>query len=433
MEAAMKRTLLLLALISCGGACVGEAGEAQEPGVTSNDRQVLTCDNAFHWFGVTGTRCLNGTATGFSYRCFSTVGANGPLVINFDGGGACFDGDSCDCGPNNNACPANLERNHFTATDAATVVPAVFAQANYSGSTSGFNQSWNQVFIPYCTGDVHAGYKVQTYTKSGGGKLTAYHYGYNNVGLDLAQLGSLFPTPAKVALWGSSAGGLGTDCNLGAIRQKWPNAKMYEMNDGAAPFVDAEEAFLATAGNSGVWGIYYDCSQYLCENIPQPPYQMCHTSYGVCHYTCPFNNYQDSYDLLPSWDTKLHLMWNSSQYTTVFKALTDDYSDATMNLFSNLFDCADSYGQAHGDNPCATEPSKSMNADYTYGLVIDTAGHRAPNYKVFFHTGACHAERESNGNPAGCNYDDMTQAGVRFNSWVRGWLGMSGFTWNDVR
>jgi hypothetical protein len=79
-----------------------------------------------------------------------------------------------------------------------------------------------------------------------------------------------------------------------------------------------------------------------------------------------------------------------------------------------------------------------------------------PNFKVYFHSGACHSEREADGNsPAfsgsvpSCDYDNMIQAPkpnqgyndncqagpgqVCFRDWVRGWAGNPGYSWGNVK
>jgi hypothetical protein len=57
---------------------------------------VASCDGTYHWVGVPGTKSLDGTGTGFQYICLNGS-SNGPLIIFLDGGGGCFDGETCDC------------------------------------------------------------------------------------------------------------------------------------------------------------------------------------------------------------------------------------------------------------------------------------------------------------------------------------------------
>jgi hypothetical protein len=65
------------------------------------------------------------------------------------------------------------------------------------------------VFVPYCTGDLHAGNAVASYPIDGR-NLTTYHYGAHNLDLDLAMLAGAFPELSHVWLVGQSAGGFGT-------------------------------------------------------------------------------------------------------------------------------------------------------------------------------------------------------------------------------
>jgi hypothetical protein len=379
----------MVGLASVGMSCTG-AVSVEDLGQGAAERGVtLTCNGSFQWVAVPGAVCLDGTGTGFMYRCFSGVGATGPLVINFDGGGACWDGDTCELGG-----PGGLiERNHFDANDAGSVVPQVFAQANYSGSTSAFNQSWNQVFIPYCTGDVNSGNKVQNYVASDGTHIAAHHVGFHNVALDLAVLGSLFPNPAKVAMWGSSGGGLAVDCNLSAIHSKWPSRPMYSLNNSGAPLNIGFDTDVTNLGGPTMWGVYH-----IANNLTTPD-------------TCPI--------VTPTgapWNPAFVINWNSQNMSMVRKAMVDDLSDATMNGFANALSCATA--QYDNANACTVEPADTLNCLRTLGYISNTT-----TYKVYYHTGDCHAEREQDGNaePA-CDYDNMIESGAGFSSWVRGWV-----------
>jgi hypothetical protein len=368
-------------------------------GAQATFKALNPCDGNFHWFAVSGAVCLNGSATGFEYRCFPNLGPVAPLVLNFDGGGACWDGDTCDVNNPN----VTIERNSFGQSDGDSVAPQIFAQANYSGSTSPFNSSWNQVLVPYCTGDVLAGNLVQIYSKSGGGTLTANHKGYNNVSLELAKIGALFG-PTKVALWGSSGGGLGVDCNINAVHTKWPTVSMYSLNNSGAPLSQAYNTGIAPSAGPAGWGVWKIVGTTVTPN------------------TCPFTTFDQSQG---SWTPDDTVAWNSLNVTTVRKALVDDYEDVTMWGFANALGCGNNQDPT---NACTVEPKDTL---VLIGNWIN-AHTGAPTHKEYYHVGSCHAEREADGNAAGCNYDDQVASHVKFDDWVRGWLQVSGYTWNTV-
>jgi hypothetical protein len=64
----------------------------------------------------------------------------------------------------------------------------------------------NYAFIPYCTGDLHAGNNTILY--SGASQVT-YHHGYINGGLMTSAIKAALPNVTRVWVTGSSAGGFG--------------------------------------------------------------------------------------------------------------------------------------------------------------------------------------------------------------------------------
>jgi hypothetical protein len=211
------------------------------------------CDGRYHWVDVPGTRCIDGTPTGFQYICRSRAGADGPLLIYLPGAGACADGDSCDCQPDaNGQCQGPNATNvwgHFQRPQSydgqlwgQEIVNSgqgqPFGQIPvFSGSSSPFvrqsdrrGEDWNFLFIPTCTGDGNTGDRDRNYTTSDGRAIHAWHYGFINIGLDLPRVSELFPAPQKVALWGQSAGGVGVDCNMARVHDAFPDAPMFAMN-----------------------------------------------------------------------------------------------------------------------------------------------------------------------------------------------------------
>jgi hypothetical protein len=92
------------------------------------------------------------------------------------------------------------------------------------------------VFVPYCTGDVHGGDNVKTYS-SPFDTIEWHHVGHANVMRFLERLGATWPSPRKLVVAGSSAGGFGALANYEAFRWYWPDASGYLVDDSGPPLV----------------------------------------------------------------------------------------------------------------------------------------------------------------------------------------------------
>ena len=91
--------------------------------------------------------------------------------------------------------------------------PGIPGRAKKDIATKGFDV----VYMPYCTGDVHIGNNVKTYTDTTGANppLTWRHNGYNNTVAALNFLHTRFPSINKLLVTGFSAGG-GGGCGASA-------------------------------------------------------------------------------------------------------------------------------------------------------------------------------------------------------------------------
>jgi hypothetical protein len=350
---------------------------------------------------------MDGTPTGFEYACL-TGSAASPLLIALDGGGACFDGDTCNCMPDANGTCTNLNAGivsvHFgeaQSNDGRDWADTRFGQhAFFAGSTSPFNRNWNVVHVPFCTGDAFAGDVVRNYVASDGTPINAHHDGYRNITRDLGLIQSLFPHPSRVAVYGGSSGGLGVDCNLGQIRATFPESKMFAFNNSGLPFEFGFTPGVSDAART--WGAWHPGAGGV-----------------VAADTCPI--------MAPPgatvWDVSLVESFNRLQLRDVRKALTDDYSDATMQLFACLL------GAAPDPDGTCTSAVASILKDVANRVITATE----PNYRVYFHSGFCHSEREQDSSPpTTCDFDQMQQNGVAFSGWVAQWINDSP-SWSNVR
>ncbi|HEY6098169.1 MAG TPA: pectin acetylesterase-family hydrolase [Anaeromyxobacter sp.] len=197
----------IVALAACGG-----SEPQQQPALQQG------------WNDVAGMLCADGSPTGIGVQ----FGTRNSVIVVLSGGGACWD-----------------------ATHCGATVPRSFGSADfafYSLFTAGtiFDRSlpgnpftdWTFVFVPYCTGDVHAGGDVtMTYGAAG----TWRHHGRKNLEAAIATVAAAIPSPDKVVVSGSSAGGFGALLAFDIARAKWPagatGPKAYLVDDSGQTFV----------------------------------------------------------------------------------------------------------------------------------------------------------------------------------------------------
>jgi hypothetical protein len=392
---------------------------------------------------VPGTLAGNGSETGFDLLYRSGTTPDGPLLIHLNGGGACWDGDTCDCqwDPVNLFCAnpestiafppyydASLNVEGYTlagqtladswyggALQTAGYYPGTRI-AMFAGPTSPFATGWNFAHIPYTTGDFDSGETVRSLRTTKRAKNITYtHFfmGYSNMRKYLARLKRDFPNPSKVLLTGESAGGIGDHCNLSQVVRTWPNAKIYMFAIVGMPLSPPEAPAVPAVGK--VWGTWHEVDGKAIAD------------------TCPV---EDSPGVEP-WGYRNVVHYNATHFPNVRQAFTDDYSDNAMNFAM-----------------CILQPTNTIDfcntgsADYTSLLtstMLETlnddinANGPNPNFKVYYHPGLCHSSIEEDGNsPAGdgydpsCDYDNITESGVRFNDWVRGFAEVPGYSWEDV-
>ena len=192
----------------------------------------------FQWEAVelpasSGAACGDGSP----YRFFvNKTPFSTKTVVVFEGGGACWDQNTCAGkgeGPlglsilsasNPNGVPADYMTNVFNILNGGLSGLALGGlitpfSMRVHPLQSVQTQSWNIVYAPYCTGDVHTGNKVTAYGDADPTQpRVQYHRGSVN-GYAMAQwLGKNFKQPAQLLVTGFSAGGAGATANYGWLR-----------------------------------------------------------------------------------------------------------------------------------------------------------------------------------------------------------------------
>jgi hypothetical protein len=197
------------------------------------------------WYQIDGAVCRDGSPTGF----FVHTGTTDKLVIYLEGGGACSGTQFCAFNPANaNSILAGDGQTMFGS--AAGAMPGRQQPGGYSDPThtappnglfdfaNAANpfKDWNQVYVPYCTGDVYFG----TNANATAGTLPPQKFvGYLNM---QKFIGRIVPTfqgkVSRVILTGASAGGFGSALNFSMVSDAFGNTPVDVIDDSGPPFDD---------------------------------------------------------------------------------------------------------------------------------------------------------------------------------------------------
>jgi hypothetical protein len=198
----------------------------------------------WQWVDIEGTECIDGSPTGIGVR----YGTGDGLVIHFEGGGGCFDFATCSLFYTTFA--------NFDDTAFALLVPTLLQGGIFDpDSPDNPVRDWSFVYVPYCTGDVHAG----DHEMAGVDGFPGAHQfvGHRNFGLDLERIGPTFPQPSHVLVTGISAGGYGAAFNYDRIADAYAYAgvPITLLDDSGPPMSDQYIPACLQEHWRGLWGL----------------------------------------------------------------------------------------------------------------------------------------------------------------------------------
>ncbi len=173
-----------------------------------------------HTFGSgDGPLCL----AGGEYSMATRDAGSQDLVIFLQGGGACW----------SEFCSAT-EESH------TGIPPLGILDPDRENNPV---RNWNQVYLPYCDGGLHAS-DVDS-DSDGDGVDDRFQRGLHNLSAALDVAVNTFPTPRRILLTGNSGGGLGTTFALPLVRFLYPDVPIELVNDsGVGVNRPDEPAFL---------------------------------------------------------------------------------------------------------------------------------------------------------------------------------------------
>ncbi|MFV8753647.1 pectin acetylesterase-family hydrolase [Nannocystaceae bacterium ST9] len=183
----------------------------------------------WNWIDIPEAQCIDGSPAGIGVR----YGISDELVIFFEGGGGCFNPATCGLFY---ASFANFDQLTFDLIWQNTVL-----QSGIFSTLSADNpvRDWNFVYVPYCTGDVHAGAAPDTPVPGYAFDQPQQFVGYTNVHHFLDRVVPTFPDSSHVLVAGISAGGFGAAFNYDRIAKAFPDTKVTLIDDSGPPLTDS--------------------------------------------------------------------------------------------------------------------------------------------------------------------------------------------------
>jgi hypothetical protein len=336
------------------------------------------------WVPFSGALCRDGSSTGIGVN----LGTSKNLMIFLEGGGACFNFQTC-----------SQNESSFHESDFQTLTTSnwrsyqvnvgVFDRTNAQNPV----QDWSYVYVPYCTGDVHAGNNVSAVPDVPG---MQHFVGAANIALYLDRVVPTFSDSKQVLLAGMSAGGFGTAVNYGQVAEAFGKTPV-TMLDDSGPFM--EDPFLAA------------CLQNQIRTL----WGLDKTVIAACGADCskPASVFLDYVD---------HV---ATKYPNVGFGLADSTDDNTITVFFG-------FGASH-----CTSYVQETQTTFTGGLLdIRKKLASQKNYGEFIFTGADHTSIQSDqfytrtaGGAGGGVGEAGTEggvadggAGVLMTDWVKGLL-----------
>ena len=154
------------------------------------------------------------------------------LLIYFQGGGACWNWVSCS---------GMFDTN--VGHDELSNYRGIF---DFSNPDNPF-ADYTDVFVPYCTGDVHVGDSVRVYGEDTGGR-PVHHQGAHNAQQVLQWAKTQVQYPEHVVIAGASAGSYGAIYHAPRIAKLYPSADIVTIGDSGVPLLKNSEEVLKTWG-----------------------------------------------------------------------------------------------------------------------------------------------------------------------------------------
>ena len=253
----------LLLLLACTNAQDTDVVDSSAPAPELGEP--ITADaNTWTWVDFPDSACDDGSATGIGVN----PGTSSNVLFFFNGGGACWDYETC-------FVAHTASQGPFGKSELKDTVRYLTGSILDRDDKDNPFADWSYVFVPYCTGDLHGGDHVVTYANSTD-SADYHHVGHSNVLAYLKRLGATWPTPDQLVVSGASAGGGGALLNYRDVRRYWPDTKMALLDDSLPLFEgDDIQPWLRTT-----WATEWDLTPLMEQACPD-----CAGDFSLWHKT----------------------------------------------------------------------------------------------------------------------------------------------------
>lgn len=334
-----------------------------------------------------------GTDPSFKFWARKTASKN--LVVYFEGGGACWDSLTCTF-PIDGRLPPQVPQ-FYVPQVAPNTDPASYDGIFRSNDVTNPVHDWNFVYIPYCTGDLHAGSATRTYANVGHpafplpATFDIQHRGFDNFMVVMDWVRKNFDAPKNVLVAGSSAGGYGAAINFPWVAKAYPQAHLSVLADASQGVTTA--AWDKGTPGRGSWNM-----------------QFAPGAFG------PDGNQLNSQDLLRA-AAKSHPKVKVAQFTTQLDAVQVGFYGVMKTYYGPGGSCP---------NAAADWSQQMLGTLQSYNAEIG-------NFRSYLAAGIYHTNLRSP------QFYTEASAGVAYSHWVETMLGNRGGTrgagggdWQDV-
>ena len=191
-----------------------EDGILGRPAFKPSGMPIMAPEKTWTYVPFPETKCRSGSPAGISVNLSN---ASKRVMIYLEGGGACFDSQTCGANPDAVGSQNPAGGGVFDRTRAENPV-----------------KDWSYVYVPYCTGDVHMGANDAGQVEGVTG--TQHFVGRLNLKAFMERVVPTFASAEHVLLTGVSAGGFGAASNAAFVQWAFGDVPVTLVDDSGPTF-----------------------------------------------------------------------------------------------------------------------------------------------------------------------------------------------------